>query len=76
MVFGEPVYNTEQRRAILAEFKRYIDKLRKKKHLPPWKVVKTKRKKLKRTIKVYKRKKTRKKKQKDAVDALNGRYIK
>ena len=53
--------NTEQRRAILAEFKRYIDKLRKKKHLPPWKVVKTKRKKLKRTIKVYKRKKTRKK---------------
>ena len=63
MVFGEPVYNTEQRRAILAEFKRYIDKLRKKKkkHLPPWKVVKTKRKKLKRTIKVYKREKTRKK---------------
>ena len=61
MVFGEPVYNTEQRRAILAEFKCYIDKLRKKKHLPPWKVVKTKRKKLKRTIKVYKRKKTRKK---------------
>ena len=31
MVFGEPVYNTEQRRAILAEFKRYIDKLKKKK---------------------------------------------
>ena len=65
MVFGEPVYNTEQRRAILAEFKRYIDKLRKKKNLPPWKVVKTKRKKVKRirnkTIKVYKRKKTRKK---------------
>ena len=65
MVFGEPVYNTEQRRAILAEFKRYIDKLRKKKNLSPWKVVKTKRKKVKRirnkTIKVYKRKKTRKK---------------
>ena len=65
MVFGEPVYNTEQRRAILAEFKRYIDKLRKEKNLPPWKVVKTKRKKVKRvrnkTIKVYKHKKTRKK---------------
>ena len=65
MVFGEPVYNTEQRRAILAEFKRYIDKLRKKKNLSPWKVVKTKRKKVKKirnkTIKVYKRKKTRKK---------------
>ena len=63
MVFGEPVYNTEQRRAILAEFKRYIDKLRKEKNLPPWKVVKTKRKKVKRvrnkTIKVYKHKKTR-----------------
>ena len=65
MVFGEPVCNTEQRRAILAEFKSYIDKLRKKKSLSPWKVVKTKRKKVKRirnkTIKVYKRKKTRKK---------------
>ena len=64
MVFGEPVYNTEQRRAILAEFKRYTDKLRKEKNLPPWKVVKTKRKKVKRirnkTIKVYKRKKTKK----------------
>ena len=64
MVFGEPVYNTEQRRAILAEFKRYIDELRKKKNLPPWKVVKTKKKKVKRirnkTIKVYKRKKVRK----------------
>ena len=64
MVFGEPVYNTEQRRAILAEFKRYTDKLRKEKNLPPWKVVKTKRKKVKRirnkTIKVYKRKKVRK----------------
>ena len=33
MVFGEPVYNTEQRKAILAEFKRYIDKLRKKKNI-------------------------------------------
>ena len=65
MVFGEPVYNTEQRRAILAEFKHYIDKLRKKKNLSPWKVVKTKRKKVKKirnkTIKVYKHKKTRKK---------------
>ena len=65
MVFGERVYKSEQRRAILAEFKRYIDKLRKKKSLSSWKVVKTKRKKVKRirnkTIKVYKRKKTRKK---------------
>ena len=65
MVFGEPVYNTKQRREILGEFKRYIDKLRKEKNLPPWKVVKTKKKKVKRirnkTIKVYKRKKTSKK---------------
>ena len=65
MVFGEPVYNSDQRRAALAEFKRYIDELRRKKNLPPWKVVKTKRKKVKRirnkTIKVYKCKKTRKK---------------
>ena len=65
MVFGEPVYNTKQRREILGEFKRYIDKLRKEKNLAPWKVVKTKKKKVKRirnkTIKVYKRKKTRKK---------------
>ena len=65
MVFGEPVYNTEQRRAILAEFKRYIDKSRKEKNLPLWKVVKTKRKKVKRvrnkTIKVYKHIKNKKK---------------
>ena len=64
MVFGELVYNTEQRRAILAEFKRYIDKLRKEKNLPPEEVVKTKKKKVKgirnKTIKVYKRKKTKK----------------
>ena len=45
MVFGEPVYNSDQRRAALAEFKHYIDELRRKKNLPPWKVVKTKRKK-------------------------------
>ena len=51
MVFGEPVYNSKQRRAILAEFKRYIDKLRKKKNLSPWKVVKTKRKKSKKNKK-------------------------
>ena len=31
MVFGEPVYNSDQRRAALAEFKRYIDELRRKK---------------------------------------------
>ena len=58
MVFGEPVYNSDQRRTVLAEFKCYIDELRRK-------VVKTKRKKVKRirnkNIKVYKRKKTRKK---------------
>ena len=66
MVFGEPVYNTDQRRAILAEFKRYIDELRREKNLPPWKVVKIKRKKVKKirnkTIKVYKCKKTKNKK--------------
>ena len=68
MVFGEPVYNSDQRRAVLAEFKRYINKLRKKKNLLPWEVVKTKRKKVEKirnkTIKVYKRKKTRKKNKK------------
>ena len=36
MVFGEPVYNTEQRRAILQQFKDYVDKRRKKKGLPLW----------------------------------------
>ena len=36
MVFGEPVYNTEQRRAILQQFKDYIDKIRKKKGLSSW----------------------------------------
>ena len=29
MVFSQPVYNTQQRRAALAEFKRYIDNKRK-----------------------------------------------
>ena len=59
MVFGEPVYNSGQRRAALAEFKRYIDE--------KWKVVKTKRKKVKRikrnnlAIKLYKRRKRRRK---------------
>ena len=67
MVFGEPVYNSGQRRAALAEFKSYIDELRRKKNLPPWKVVKTKRKKVKRikrnnlAIKLYKRTKRRRK---------------
>ena len=62
MVFGQPVYNTQQRRAALAEFKRYIDELRQKKNLPPWKVVKKKKKIVKRInrinnlgIKIYKR---------------------
>ena len=45
MVFGEPVYNSEQRRAVLAEFKRYIDKLRKKKIFHHGKLLKLKRKK-------------------------------
>ena len=36
MVFGKPVYNTEQRRAILQQYKDYIDKLRKKKGLSSW----------------------------------------
>ena len=31
MVFGKPVYNTKQRRAALLEFKRYIEKLIRKK---------------------------------------------
>ena len=26
MVFGQPVYNTEQRRAILGQMKQYLDK--------------------------------------------------
>ena len=74
MVFGQPVYNTQQRKAILAEFKRYIDELRKKENLPLWKVVKTKtktkkvkRKKIKRNnlaIKLYKKRK-RKTKRRD-----------
>ena len=38
MVFGQPVYNTQQRRVALQQFKDYIDELRKKKNLPPWDV--------------------------------------
>ena len=36
MVFGQPIYNTEQRRAILQQYKDYIDKLRRKKSLTSW----------------------------------------
>ena len=36
MVFGEPVFNTEQRRAILQQYKDHIDELRKKKSLSSW----------------------------------------
>ena len=70
MVFGEPVYNTEQRRAALAEFKRYIDDLRKKKNLIPIRAaLKSKRKRRKRRrnnlarniIKPYKRRKRNRK---------------
>ena len=70
MVFGQPVYNTQQRRAALAEFKRYIDELRQKKNLPPWKVVKKKKKIVKRInkinnlgIKIYKRIRKRRRRQ-------------
>ena len=38
MVFGQPVYNTQQRRAALQQFKDYIDELRRKKNLPAWDV--------------------------------------
>ena len=38
MVFGEPVYNTEQRRAILQQYKDYVDNLRKQKALSLWDV--------------------------------------
>ena len=31
MVFGQPVYNTQQRRAALQQFKDYIDELNRKK---------------------------------------------
>ena len=36
MVFGQPVYNSEQRRAILQQYKNYIDDLREKKALSSW----------------------------------------
>ena len=45
MVFGEPVYNSDQRRAALAEFKRYIDELRRKKIFRRGKLLKLKEKK-------------------------------
>ena len=38
MVFGEPVYNTEQRRAMLQQYKDYVDNLRKQKALLLWDV--------------------------------------
>ena len=70
MVFGEPIYNTKQRRAALAEFKRYIDDLRRKKIFHRGKLllkVKQKEKKIRRirrnnfAIKLHKRRKRRRK---------------
>ena len=67
MVFGEPVYNTEQRRAILQQYKDYVDNLRKQKALSLWDVedeqkgTKKRRKNLSKTKK-RKRRKRRKRK--------------
>ena len=38
MLFGQPVYNTQQRRAALQQFKDYTDELNRKKNLPAWDV--------------------------------------
>ena len=86
MVFGEPVYNSEQRRAMLQQYKDYVDNLRKQKALSLWDVedeqkgTKKRRKNLSKTKK-RKRRKRRKRKTKTTLLKLkkllcNDRYIK
>ena len=87
MVFGQPVYNTEQRRAILQQYKNYIDDLREKKALSSWdKATKTKRrikrdKTLSKNNRKRRKRRRRRKKSKITLAKLrnllgNDRYIK
>ena len=87
MVFGEPVYNTEQRRAILQQYKDYVDNLRKQKALSLWDVedeqkgTKKRRKNLSKTKKRKRRKRRKRKTIKTTLLKLkkllcNDRYIK
>ena len=87
MVFGEPVYNTEQRRAILQQYKDYVDNLRKQKALSLWDVEdeqKGTKKRRKNLSKTKKRKRRKRKKRKTIKTTLlklkkllcDDRYIK
>ena len=87
MVFGEPVYNTEQRRAMLQQYKDYVDNLRKQKALSLWDVedeqkgTKKRRKNLSKTKKRKRRKRRKRKTIKTTLLKLkkllcNDRYIK
>ena len=87
MVFGEPVYNTEQRRAMLQQYKDYVDNLRKQKALSLWDVedeqkgTKKRRKNLSKTKKRKGRKRRKRKTIKTTLLKLkkllcNDRYIK
>ena len=89
MVFGEPVYNTEQRRAILQQYKDYFDNLRKQKALSLWDVEdeqkenKRTKKRRKNLSKTKKRKRKRRKRKTIKTTLLklkkllcNDRYIK
>ena len=60
MVFGQPVYNTQQRRTALQQFKNYIDELRRKKNLPPWDVtIKSKREKVRKVRRKVRRRRVK-----------------
>ena len=87
MVFGEPVYNTEQRRAMLQQYKDYVDNLRKQKALSLWDVEdeqKGTKKRRKNLSKTKKRKRRKRKKRKTIKTTLlklkkllcDDRYIK
>ena len=86
MVFGQPVYNREQRRAILQQYKNYIDDLREKKALSSWdKATKTKgRIKRDKTLSKNNKKRIKRRKRKKSKITLaklrnllcNDRYIK
>ena len=81
MVFGEPVYNSEQRRAMLQQYKDYVDNLRKQKALSLWDVedeqkgTKKRRKNLSKTKKRKRRKRRKRKTIKTTLLKLKKTFV-
>ena len=73
MVFGEPVYNSEQRRAMLQQYKDYVDNLRKQKALSLWDVEDEQKptKKRRKNLTKIKKRRTRKRKRRRTTKKIS-----